>query len=56
MYIIAEVIWWLLLVFGCSVAVLGIVLVLKRIPNQAIYGSRKAEVDDALELAEQTEI
>jgi hypothetical protein len=43
MYIIAEVIWWLLLVFGCSVVVLGIALVLKSIPNQA----RKAKEDQA---------
>ncbi|NNJ98291.1 MAG: hypothetical protein HKP12_14165 [Gammaproteobacteria bacterium] len=55
MYILAEVIWWLLLVFGCSVAVLGIVLVFKSIPNKAIDGLSKANEEpvDSVEMAEE---
>ena len=45
MYIIAGVIWWLLFVFGCSVAVMGMVLVLNRTPNQAVYGSSNVKED-----------
>ena len=55
MYIIAEIIWWLLLLFGCTVAVLGVVLVFKAISNQAIEGVSKTEEDpaDSVEMIEE---
>ena len=49
MYIIAEVIWWLLLIFGCCVAVLGIAVVVKGI--QDIVSLNKSE-EDPSELVE----
>ena len=55
MYILAEVIWWLLLLFGCSVAVLGIVLVFNSITNQAVDAVSKAKEApaDSVEMAEE---
>ena len=57
MYIMAEVIWWLLLIFGCSVVILGIVLLFKAMTNQAIHALSEAKeepadlVDDFVEMA-----
>lgn len=55
MYIIAEIIWWLLLAFGCTVAVLGVALIFKAMSNQAIEGLSKAKEDpaDSVEMVEE---
>ena len=55
MYIIAEVTWWLLLAFGCTVAVSGVVVFVQRILNQDMHSPSKAreEPTDLVEMAKE---